>query len=122
MVEFTCHCGAVRISAPQSPFEVTECNCSICRRVAARWAYYAPAEVRMHRPGATEPYVWGERMLAFHRCRRCGCTTHWQSLDAGRERMAVNARMLDPVDWSRIRVRQFDGAASRRYLDAAEDA
>ena len=122
MAEFTCHCGAVRLFTPQAPVEVTECNCSICRRLAARWAYYAPAEVRMDRPGATEPYVWGDRMLAFHRCRRCGCATHWQSLDASRPRMAVNARMMDALDWSRVRIRHFDGAGSWTYLDEPEEA
>lgn len=118
MTEVACHCGAVRLSAPRPPVEVTECNCSICRRLGARWAYYNPSEVKIQRIGSTEPYVWGDRMLAFHRCRRCGCVTHWQSLDGARPRMAVNARMIDDLDWNRVSIRQFDGEASWAYLDA----
>ena len=118
MIDVACHCGAVRLTVPRAPVEVTECNCSICRRLGARWAYYAPAEVRLSRPGVTQPYVWGERMLAFHRCRRCGCVTHWQSLSAAQPRMAVNARMMDELDWDAVDVRQFDGAASWAYKDA----
>jgi len=117
MVEIKCHCGAVRLSLPDRPVEVTECSCSICRRLGARWAYYAPQQVRVHNIGATEPYVWGDRMLAFHRCRACGCTTHWQSLDAARARMAINARMIDDMDWTAVRIRQFDGGAAWTYLD-----
>ena len=118
MVEASCHCGAVRLSVAAAPREVTECNCSICRRLGARWAYYSPAKVGMPRPGSTQPYVWGDRMLAFHRCRSCGVTTHWQSLDGAKDRMAINARTMGDLDWDRIKVRQFDGAATWEYMDA----
>jgi hypothetical protein len=116
MIEATCHCGAVRLTAPNPPVEVTECNCSICRRLGARWAYYAAPTVGMPAIGSTRPYVWGDRMLAFHRCTQCGCVTHWQSLDATQPRMGVNARMMD-LDWSAVRIRPFDGAGSWKYLD-----
>ena len=71
----------------------------------------------MPRPGATQPYVWGDRMLAFHRCRSCGVTTHWQSLDGTQTRMAINARTIDGLDWTTIRVRPFDGADTWKFLD-----
>jgi hypothetical protein len=117
MVEATCHCGAVKLTVPAAPASVTECNCSICRRLGARWAYYSPAEVGMPRAGSTQPYVWGERMLAFHRCRACGVCTHWQSLSGERDRMAINARMIDGLDWGAITVRQFDGETTWAYLE-----
>jgi hypothetical protein len=117
LIEAACHCGTVRLTAPAPPDTVTECNCSICRKLGARWAYYSPAQVRLPRAGSTQPYVWGERMLAFHRCRVCGVTTHWQSLDGAQERMAINARLIDGLDWDAIKIRQFDGAATWAYLD-----
>lgn len=118
MIEVTCHCGAVHLSVPAPPGEVTECNCSLCRRLGAQWAYYPHHEVRIAKPGSTRPYVWGDRMLAFHRCRQCGCTTHWQSLDGAQLRMAVNARMMDGLNMATVRVRQFDGADTWRNADA----
>ena len=118
MTEVSCHCGAVRLTVPEPPTEVTECNCSICRRLGARWAYYAPPQVHLHRVGSTEPYVWGDRMLAFHRCRTCGCVTHWQSLDAAQPRMAVNARMMDELDLTTIQIRHFDGVHTWSYLES----
>lgn len=117
MIEATCHCGAVRLLAPRAPEQVTECNCSICRRLGARWAYYERAEVTLNRPGSSRPYVWGDRMVAFHRCRTCGCVTHCLSLDAARPRMAVNARMMDELDISKLHIRHFDGADTWTYLD-----
>jgi hypothetical protein len=119
MVEVTCHCGAVRLGVPQAPAEVTECNCSICRRLGARWAYYERATVELNRAGSTRPYVWGDRMLAFHRCRTCGCVTHWLSLNGAHSRMAVNARMIEAVDTDALRIRRFDGAHTWAYLDEA---
>ena len=41
----TCHCGNITIEVNQAPDIVTDCHCSICRRYAALWAYYAPDEV-----------------------------------------------------------------------------
>ena len=117
MIKAACHCGAASLTVPTAPTEVTECNCSICRRLGARWAYYTPAEVTLPAPATTQVYVWGDRMLAFHRCKACGVVTHWQSLDGARDRMAINARLMDDLDWTGIRVRQFDGAATWKYLD-----
>ena len=71
----------------------------------------------MPKPGSTQPYVWGDRMLAFHRCRSCGVTTHWQSLDGAQERMGINARVIEGLDWTKIRVRPFDGANTWKFLD-----
>ena len=33
--------------------------------------------------------------------------------------MAINARLVDAIDWSTMRVRQFDGADTWKYLDEA---
>src|SRR5689334_1970391 len=97
MIEASCHCGAVtiEIEVDAAPTELTSCNCSICRRLGGLWCYYPPAQVRVR--GATATYQWGDRMLDLHRCVACGCTTHWTPVDPARERMGVNARMMDPA-------------------------
>ena len=119
MITSRCHCGAVAVRVPRRPRRLTSCNCSICRRYGALWAYYRTSEVRViaHR-GATERYAWGDRTLAFVRCRTCGCVTHWHPLPrtAG-ARMGVNARNFDPADVAGIRVRRLDGASTWKYLD-----
>jgi hypothetical protein len=121
MIRANCHCGAVELEIARPPDNVTECNCSICRRMGAHWAYYAPREVKViARSGATTPYVWGDRTIAFHHCKTCGCMTHWLSLgqvDIGR--MGVNARLMDPQVVEGVRLRKFDGAVSWTYGDDA---
>lgn len=112
MIGASCHCGAVRIEVAAAPAEVTQCNCSICRRNGALWAYYNPAEVRVAAEAdALSAYLWGDHELALHHCRTCGCTTHWSPVDPDYPRMGVNARLMDPEVLAAARVKFFDGAA-----------
>ena len=115
MIEGACHCGAVRIAVPVAPEAVTSCNCSICRRIGWLCAYYSPRDVSVH--GATDTYVWGDRTLTLHRCKICGCTTHWSPMDPALDRMGVNARLMPPDILAAVRVRRFDGAESWTFLD-----
>ena len=117
MIEASCHCGAVLLQAAAPPKAVTECNCSICRRTGALWAYYRRSEVRLPAAGATDTYSWDDRSIAFHRCRTCGCLSHWAPTDPGLDRIGLNARLLEPGLLAAARVRRLDGAATGEYVD-----
>jgi hypothetical protein len=121
MIEAACHCGAVRIDVPSAPEQLTDCNCSICRRLGVLWAYYDPAQVTIRGLNATTAYVRQDQPdvghLAFHHCRTCGSPTHWSSLNSDSDRMGVNARLMAPDVLARTRVRRLDGAATWEYLD-----
>ncbi len=116
-VTATCHCGAVSIQAA-APETLTDCNCSLCRRIGGYWAYYKPAEVRVTHPeNGLDGYIQGDRSLTTWRCRACGCTTHWTATDPTLQRMAVNARMMPPDIVRAARIRRFDGADTWTFLD-----
>jgi len=118
LIESSCHCGAVRLEIETAPTEVTSCNCSICRRYGTLWAYYSPKVVRISpHEGATDIYMWDDRMIEFHRCKVCGCVTHWAPVDKKHDRMGVNARMMAPEVLAQARVRFLDGANTGRYVD-----
>ncbi|MBV9331122.1 MAG: GFA family protein, partial [Alphaproteobacteria bacterium] len=73
MIEASCHCGAVRMQIDEAPPEfLTDCNCSICRRNGGLWAYFGTDQVKLAAPQGTDVYVWGDKMIEFHRCRTCG--------------------------------------------------
>jgi hypothetical protein len=94
-IDASCHCGAIRFAVEAVPDAVNECTCSICRRYGALWAYYDPARVHFATDnGETDIYMWGERRLELHRCRACGCVTHWRDVDRSRPKMGVNTRMM----------------------------
>jgi hypothetical protein len=120
MIEASCHCGAIRLQVATRPERLTSCNCSLCRRYGTLWAYYRPDQVTFAAgAGRSVPYIQGDKTLAVHHCPTCGCVTHWEGLIEGRkeERMAVNARLMQPEDIANIPVRHFDGASTWTYLD-----
>ena len=92
-----CHCGSVAMQLSEKPLEIFECSCSICRSLGVLWAYYHCDDVKFEKgAGSTNIYVWNKKILEFHSCSSCGCTTHWVAIDRTfREKMGVNARLID---------------------------
>ena len=119
MISGSCHCGAVSFVLTEHRDFLTECNCSICRRYAALWLHCDRKDIELNVPeDATHQYVWGQKLLAFHTCRTCGCLTHWSSTQADYpEPMAVNCRLAEPETVAGMPVRTFDGADTWQYLD-----
>ncbi len=119
MIQASCHCGAVQIEVDSRPRSLTTCNCSICRRLAALWAYYTRHDARMVSPaGGVSAYVWGDKTIEFYHCVTCGCPTHYESVAKnGDSRFVVNARCLPEDAIAGVRVRTFDGASSWEYVD-----
>jgi hypothetical protein len=119
VVRASCHCGAVVIEADRLPRSVTSCNCSICRRLGAHWAYYTRKTARVV-TGANNvsAYLWGDKTIEFYHCKVCGCATHYESVDKGAaSRLAINGRCFAPEDLAGIAVRHFDGADTWKYVD-----
>ncbi|MBT9492845.1 MAG: GFA family protein [Paucibacter sp.] len=115
----TCHCGAVRLTLPYAPEKATCCNCSLCRRLGGRWAYYEFGSVVIEgHPEQTEAYIWGDKTLRTIRCKTCGVATHWEPLDgpAG-ARHGVNINNFEPALVQTVTVRHFDGAQTWTFLD-----
>lgn len=116
MIEGSCHCGAVHWQFDGVPDGVTACNCTVCRRYGALWAYdYEGEGIRL--AGHTRDYVRG-RAIEFHFCPVCGCVVCWRARgldDQGRRRMAVNLRLAEPGAVASLPIDRFDG------LDTFED-
>ena len=112
MLHLSCHCGAARLTVDSPPAELTNCNCSICRRLAGLWGYYLHAQVHwLSPPDAVESYIQGDRTLRTLRCRTCGCTMSSEPLEPDRyPRMGVNMRNADPAELGTPRIRLLDGA------------
>ena len=111
-----CHCGAVEIEVVDYPVEITHCNCSLCRAHGVLWAYYTARDV-VSLPDAslTHTYAWNGRNVDFHRCRNCGCVTHWFPRDATRDRRGINARLFPAPVLDGARIRYRDGAGTGTF-------
>ena len=113
MIRAACHCTAIRLEIEAAPSWVNDCNCTLCRRYGALWAYYEPGEVKLVQgEGTTDTYLWDSKMLAFHRCRACGCVTHFEALTDTPFICGVNARMMPALDPANVRVQHKNNSHS----------
>jgi hypothetical protein len=119
MVKGSCHCGAVKTTYNGEPKALVRCNCSICSRLGVLWGHGTDAVISITATkNATISYVWGDKDIAFHSCKTCGCTTHWRSTrDESPNRMALNMLLVPAQDRAHLPVRDFDGADSWAFLN-----
>lgn len=114
MLKGTCHCGALSWTLEGDPGSITACNCTLCRRYGALWAYdYENERIQLAgpsktytRPGKADP------ALEMHFCATCGCVAAWRGLrleSDGRRRVAVNVRLAEPEAVAHLPIDHFDG-------------
>ena len=110
MVRAACHCTAVRLEIAELPTWVLDCNCTLCRRYGAIWAYPAVGQVKIiSAKDTTETYLWLDGDLAFHRCKQCGCVMYMEAVKENPPVIyGVNVRMIPTLDPTSVRVRQKD--------------
>jgi hypothetical protein len=112
MIQGSCHCGGVQWQFDAVPDGATACNCTVCRRYGALWAYDFEGE-GIKIAGPTRAYIRG-KAIEFHFCATCGCMAFWRAreLHEGRRRIAVNLRLTEPEAVARIPIDHFDGLES----------
>lgn len=117
----TCHCEAAHWTTTGDPGPVTACNCTLCRRYGALWAYDfeggdGDGRIRLH--GITRAFtrVGSKRpSLEIRFCPTCACVLCWRGLSLdpdGRRRMAVNVRLAAPEAVAHLPIDHFDGLDS----------
>jgi hypothetical protein len=78
MLKLSCHCGQIRIEIKALPDYVNECNCTLCAKAGARWAYLPPSEVSVD--GRAKGYSRDDKedpAAEVQFCANCGSTTHF---------------------------------------------
>ena len=120
MLTGSCHCGASGWSLDGDAGSATACNCTLCRRYGALWAYDYEGE-RIALAGPSVAYVRAGKLdpaLEIRFCPTCGCVLCWRGLRLGadgRRRIAVNLRLAAPDAVADLAIDRFDG------LDTFED-
>lgn len=120
MLKGTCHCGDTHWTLEGDPGPATACNCTLCRRYGALWAYDYEGErievsgpaARYARRGKDDP------SLEILFCPSCAGVLAWRGLRVspdGRRRIAVNLRLAPPEAVADLPIDHFDG------LDSFED-
>jgi hypothetical protein len=114
VTEGTCHCGDCRWALSGDPGPATACNCTLCRRYGALWAYdYEGERITIAGPSSSYTRVGkAAPTLEIRFCPKCGCVLCWRGLkpDAdGRRRIAVNLRLAPPDAVAALPIDHFDG-------------
>jgi len=114
VLEGSCHCGQATWRMIGDPGPATSCNCTLCRRYGALWAYDYEGE-RVSYAGSTSSYTRigkADPALEIRFCVTCGCVICWRGLrleEGSRRRMAVNLRLADPQAVASLPIDHFDG-------------
>jgi hypothetical protein len=127
MIRAACHCEAVRFEIAEPPEWVLDCNCTLCRRYGALWTYFRGPEgqaklLKTPDPTATEVYSWQEGHIAFHRCKTCGCVTHFTAAKQTPPAViGVNCRNMAGLDPANVRIRRIDNSHSGFFWTRPDD-
>ena len=107
----SCHCGRIRFEAEGSLEKVMECNCSICRKRGALHWFVTRENFRLLTSADDmATYTFNKHQIKHRFCPRCGCAPYGEGLaPTGQYTFAINARCLDGVDLSSLKVGHFDG-------------
>jgi len=116
----SCHCGAATWTLSGDPGSITACNCTLCHRYGALWAYdYENERIRIDGPTARFSRVGkADPALEILFCPTCAGVLAWRGLRLeadGRRRMAVNVRLAPFDAVADLPIDHFDG------LDSFED-
>ena len=117
MINGSCHCSVVNWEFDSRPSSATACNCTLCSRYGALWAY-GQEQIDVGVSGPTKVYAPGD-YLEIHFCHSCGCIAYWRSLELdsdGKRSIAVNLRLADINLISDIPIHRFDGRDSFKGL------
>jgi len=117
MLKLSCLCEQVRVEIQKRPDFINECNCTLCSKSGARWAYFHPSEVSV--AGTTKGYSREDKddpAAEIQFCPNCGSTTHFTLTPSavakfGNVQLGVNVRLADERDLAEIELRYPDGLA-----------
>jgi hypothetical protein len=106
-----CHCGAVQYEFTTELDGAMECNCSICAKRGALWAFAKPEQVTMIKGDAVlSDYQFGKKRIHHLFCDNCGVGSFSRGTGPdGNVSYAINVRCLEGVDPSKLKITPFDG-------------
>ncbi|KAH6659495.1 Mss4-like protein [Truncatella angustata] len=129
----SCHCGAVRVAMNSSPLgethdgRVVECDCSICGRYGAIWAYPREEYVAFEGEENLSYYKMGNGLFNKGFCRVCGVPVENKAVSMSEEQKAalsevhrswhdrghvyrgLNSRVLNDVDLGKLKKERVYG-------------
>jgi hypothetical protein len=96
----SCHCGALRVELHTelalAELSIRECQCSFCRRHAARTTTDSKGTVHLYKRADLAPYRFGRQVTDVHVCDACGVYVAATCVIDGMIYATVNTNTFDP--------------------------
>lgn len=110
----SCHCGAVHYDVTldlEQP--VLLCNCSICSRSGTMLTFVPTEQFHLNKgDGNLTSYKFNKQVIDHLFCKTCGIKSFAFGVGRdGKPMAAVNARCLEGVDVTKLKVHHYDGKA-----------
>lgn len=107
----SCHCGRIAFDVDAEIDQVVDCNCSMCQRRGGLLFFVARDALRLSTPESDlGTYQFGKKRIQHRFCTTCGVAPFSEGPSpAGKPMAAVNARCIEGIDLSALKVLPFDG-------------
>lgn len=105
----SCHCGAVAFEFEAAePFDIEDCNCSICQKAGALHMIVPAARFRLLRgEDSLTTYRFNTGVAQHHFCQTCGVKSFYVPR-SNPDGVSINARCVDG-DRPEMNIVPFDG-------------
>ncbi|KAF7356068.1 GFA domain-containing protein [Mycena venus] len=110
----SCHCGAVAytLHSPEEITSATDCNCSICWRNAAVWAYPQTTQLTFRGvPDTVTEYAFSSHKAHHCFCKTCGVSvyTYFTDFERMEGKTALNLRTVNGFDLGSLDLKKGNG-------------
>jgi len=106
----SCHCGAVAFDVELDPSTALKCNCSICTKLGAVWAFAPRTNFRLKSADHQGDYQFGAKKLHHRFCTACGTESYAEgAMPDGTPMVGINLRCVEGMDVEALSPRSWDG-------------
>jgi hypothetical protein len=109
-----CHCGAIAYTVELDPATAITCNCSICSRLGAVWAFTPKTKFTLTKgDGRLGDYQFNKHVAHHRFCPSCGIESFAQGKGKdGSDQVGINLRCCEGIDVNKLEPKQVDGRSS----------
>lgn len=107
----SCHCGAVAFDVEMDVSGALKCNCSICHRLGAVWAFAPRTSFKLKAGDAKlGDYQFGKKSLHHRFCTSCGNEAFAEGkMPDGTPTVGINLRCIEAIDIDKLSPKMWDG-------------
>ena len=110
----SCHCGRITFEVEGDIHDVSDCNCSLCRRRGTLMWFARREALTLKTPEADmATYTFNKHTIQHRFCANCGIYVFDEATDpkSGEPMVVVNVRCLPDLNLSTLKINHFDGAS-----------